>query len=201
MKPKVLISLLLIVLSIAGGVYFYGKEKGKEKISIKGIATEADSIPSGTARDSPFPDTETPAAFISAYICGKVKEPGVYEIEKGSRVNDLLAAAGGFAEGASETGVNLARVVEDGEMIYIPDVSETVNVTDGSDGSEYAGLININTADKERLMSLPGIGETKAAAIIQYRNKNGSFTNIEEIKKVSGIGENIFSEIEALITV
>ena len=144
---------------------------------------------------------------VLVYVCGSVVSPGVYELEDGSRVCDALEAAGGFSEGADENRINLAAGVRDGEMIFFPMVGEDIpeGATTDLATTEYAqaagqhGLININTADIALLCTLPGIGETRANAIIRSREEHGGFRDITEIRNVSGIGESLYSNIADLI--
>ena len=146
--------------------------------------------------------------FIVVYVCGAVVKAGVYELAADSRVNDAVLAAGGFAENADETFVNLAAPVSDGTKILIPTkeevesgtvAAESIDNTESTDGGP--GLININTASKEELKTLPGIGDGIAGKIIDYREKSGSFKTIEDIMKVSGIKDKLFSKIKDMITV
>ena len=152
---------------------------------------------------------------VVVYVCGAVKSPGVYELPGGSRMDDAVCAAGGFSEDADMTYVNLAAKVSDGSKLQIPTVQETADETlvrkidafDSDDinlnsaGSDGGGLININTASKEQLVTLPGIGDGIAGKIIKYRDENGSFKSIEDIMKVSGIKDKLFSKIKDHITV
>jgi len=148
-------------------------------------------------------------------VCGAVLSPGVYEMPYGARVVAAIEAAGGFVENAAVDYLNLARVLSDGEKLMVPTMeeAEALKETEASGkvsvgavsqgGSENgAGLsININTATKEELMELPGIGESKALSIIAYREENGAFGSIEEIMLVSGIKEGAFAKIKAYIRV
>ena len=145
-------------------------------------------------------------ACVYVYVCGSVVTPGVYELEQGSRVCDALEAAGGFSEGADENRINLAAGVRDGEMIFFPMVGEEIpdaaaGCAYGMEGPAEGGLININTADVTLLCTLPGIGESKAKAIIRYREEHGAFRDITEIRNVSGIGENLYRDIADLICI
>ena len=151
---------------------------------------------------------------IVVHISGEVINPGVYELDMNSRLCDAVLAAGGFTEDADEDYDNLAKYLEDGCQYKILSKTETEllmeneeNITDGEhtekEKSHYNndGILNINLATKEELMTLDGIGESKAAKIIDYRNENGSFKSIEDLKQISGIGNNIFSKISSYITV
>ena len=154
-----------------------------------------------------------PAAGVSeeltivVYICGSVQDPGVYELPAGSRVCDGLDAAGGFSEGADEKRINLAGMLEDGDMVFFPEVGEALAegasdyITGREEQSATGALININTAGEQALCTLPGIGSSKAQAIISYREEHGSFKDIKEIMNVNGIGENLFNQIKDLIRV
>lgn len=150
-------------------------------------------------------------------IKGMVTNPGVYEVDQTTRINDVIALAGGLLEGADTSKINLAKIVEDEMTIIIYSKEEIlekykeencvckpceiindacINNTDNT-----TNLININTATKEELKQIEGVGDTKAEAIIKYRNDNGPFKDIEEIKKVSGIGETLFEQIKIYITI
>jgi competence protein ComEA len=146
-------------------------------------------------------DAENDTVFV--YICGAVTNPGVYEMDSGSRICDVLDQAGGFSEDASTTYLNLAEFVSDGQKVYVPTQEElTVELFAEEDAAEAgSGKININTASKEVLVTLPGIGESKADSIIAYRTEHGGFSSIEEIMEIPGIKEAVFSKIKELITV
>lgn len=137
------------------------------------------------------------------HICGAVKHPGVYKLEEGSRVYQAIEQAGGFAEEADEDYLNQADVLSDGRKLYVPTREETELqgfLPEQKDGQDE-GLVNINTASEEVLLTLPGIGEGKAKSIIAYREKNGRFQSIEEIMKVEGIKEGLFHKVKDSITV
>ena len=152
-------------------------------------------------------------SFMEVYICGAVKSPGVYELPEGSIVDDALKLAGGTLPEAERDYINLAARLSDGDMIYFPYASESDAEADvhtgrtdsktaaGNGNRETDDKVDINTASKEELMTLPGIGESKASAIVDYREKGGPFSDIEDIKKVNGIGEKLFDRIKDLIRV
>ena len=157
---------------------------------------------------------ETAVQTITVYLCGEVKQPGVYILENGSRLYQAIEAAGGLTDEAQAEAVNLARVLSDSEQIRIPNVSETTassipqtadilpsSGAESSGSSLQTGLVNINQASVSELMQLPGIGQVKAEAIVQYRTSNGSFASIDEIKNVPGIKEAAFEKIKGMITV
>lgn len=138
------------------------------------------------------------ASAICVYVCGAVKRPGVVELPEGSRVNDALEAAGGFAEDASRDHVNLAAKVADGEKLFFPTCEEAASEAVGESGD---GLININTASAEELCALPGIGASRAADIIRYRESEGAFAACEDIMKVAGIKTSVYDKIKDRIKV
>lgn len=146
--------------------------------------------------------------YVFVYVCGAVIEPGVYSLVEGSRLVDAIHAAGGFADDAWQEGINLARVVVDAEQIYVATEEEHLlgivsmsNASISSESSNDNGKINLNTATKEQLMTLPGIGEAKAESILAYRQQNGAFSCIEDIMNISGIKETVFDKIKEFITV
>ena len=141
---------------------------------------------------------------IVVHVIGEVKKPGVIKLKKGSRIIDAINKCGGQTEEADLSKINLAYVLDDGSQIYIPRIKEDIqnttimkteagenvivnNVTQGED--EKSIKVNLNTATLEKLMTLPGVGESTAKKIIEYRNQNKKFNSVDELKNVSGIGE------------
>ena len=137
-----------------------------------------------------------PREIICVHVCGFVKHPGVYELPIGSRIYQAIEKAGGFRKQADTTGLNQAELLDDGVQIYIPSKAETKK-----NSESISSKVNINTASKEELMTLTGIGEAKAEAIIAYRDKHGKFKKIDDIMNISGIKEGMFAKIEGDITV
>ena len=151
---------------------------------------------------------------MAVYVCGAVRQPGVYYVAGSAIRETAVQMAGGFTDDADVTYVNLAQNVVAGEQIYIPTMEETNGIsserdTDGTPvqdapagtNVETDGKININTAGKDALMTLPGIGESKADAIIAYREAQGKFQNTEELMNIRGIKEGIYNKIKDLIIV
>lgn len=162
---------------------------------------------------------------LVVHICGAVSAPGVYELPAGSRIIDAVEAGGGFLPEADEACCNLAEEIVDGCQIYIMTKTESCadgqtekkagiqtspdsdmqttdrNVRSNSATALENGLVNLNTADVAALMTLPGIGESRAKAIISYREQHGAFAKIEDIMKISGIKQAAFSKIKDKITV
>ncbi len=150
-------------------------------------------------------EQETESGAVYVYVCGAVNNPGVYELSSDSRVYEALEMAGGITDDAAATALNLAERIYDGQQIYVPTWEEFQEGWTSSSAAEEAGdasaLININTATKEELMTLTGIGETRAESIIAYREENGPFAAIEDLMLVSGIKEASFEKIKDYITV
>ncbi len=137
---------------------------------------------------------------LTVYVCGAVKSPGVYELHGNSRVYEAVALAGGMTKDAALAAVNQAELLSDGQMIVIPTVEEQQAVSEAEEAREE-GLVNINSADLEDLKTLPGIGDSKARSILAYREKNGAFQTIDDIKNVEGIGDGVFAKLENCIKV
>ncbi|WP_371298596.1 helix-hairpin-helix domain-containing protein [Schaedlerella sp.] len=160
---------------------------------------------------------------IFVYVCGAVNTPGVYELEAGARLYEAIARAGGVREDGAEESINQAQAVSDGERLYIPTDEEVRQGLDayllsgsaggdaaagsqsavpgGPSGSSAGGKVNINTASREELKTLNGIGDTRAGSIVVYRESNGSFGSIEDLMKVEGIKEGVFNKLKDDITV
>ena len=156
-------------------------------------------------------------AFYKVHICGEVYEPGVYDVEQGLCIADLIDLAGGATDSACLAAVNLAMEAGDGQRIYVPSFEEVEqgsslyygdsslsymgNSGNSSVGSAYGNIVNINTAGTRELEELPGIGPTTAKKIIDHRNKYGNFKSKEELLDISGIGPKKYGELEGLIRI
>ena len=155
--------------------------------------------------------TETEnSTTLYADIKGAVQHPGIYKIEDNMRVNDLVELAGGVLKEADDKQVNFAKIVTDQAVIYIPKKGEEIPVTlvesqedNEIEGKEETnkGRVNINTATKEMLQTVSGIGEKKAEAILTFREENGSFKTVDDLKNVSGIGEKTVEKLKEGLTV
>lgn len=196
-----LASLALFVVAALGG-------------SRGGVVIERENAPATAAAattetSSAASTPESVAVSIFVHIDGAVVAPGVYGLTGAHpRVNDAVIAAGGLAEDADTSALNLAAVLSDGEKIHVPRQGEVVagqassGAASGSDvGASSSGAININTATAEELDSLPGIGPSTAAAIVEDRERNGPFASPEDLMRVSGIGEGKFSKLKDQIRV
>ena len=143
-------------------------------------------------------------SLLTVHVCGEVVSPGVYMISDGSRYIDAIEAAGGFTDAASQISLNLASFVSDGEQIIVPSAAEyeSQSAAESVKASEAEqSLIDINTADATELKKLSGIGDARAAAIISYRERNGPFGSISDIKNVDGVGESLYEKIKDYIKV
>ena len=205
--------------------YEDGNREAESNLGDTGQNREAEPNAGSTDRTehSDAPSEEAPTLVV--HICGAVAAPGVYELPTGSRIIDAVEAGGGFLPEADEACCNLAEAIEDGCQIYIMTKTESCadgqtekkagiqtspdgglqttdrNVRSNSAPALDSGLVNLNTADVAALMTLPGIGESRAKAIISYREQHGAFVKIEDIMKISGIKQAAFSKIKDKITV
>jgi len=188
------ILIVLVNLIITGAVVIFMSRPAPKTIAIE-VATPA-PVPSLTP---PLPRQ------IVVYVSGAVQSPGVYTLPDGARVDDALRAAGGPAADADLARINLARRLHDEEQVYVPRQGEAnppvpaAGATSG--GSTTSGRLNINTATATELATLPGIGPALAQRIVEYRQTHGPFARIEDLKKVSGIGDKVFERIKDLITI
>lgn len=221
-----------ILIVILSAVYKY-VFKGSGDITLQGFKSgKTASVTETTASDDYYhetgiqvtvqdmaPATVETVRLISVYICGEVRNPGIYEAPQGAMLNDIIEDAGGLTENASVNNINLVYQITENMSIYIPSEDEIKNGFTGGDiirqdgvyvwgnssgGSSEPGgstlMVNINTAALDELKSLPGIGEVTAQAIIDYRNTT-PFSAIEDIKNVTGIGDSKFNRIKDYICV
>ena len=173
-----------------------------------GLETESEELQNSEEAETPQESRD-----IYVYVCGAVVTPGVYQMPEGSRVCDVFQRAGGLTQEAATDYWNQARILQDGEMIYVPMEEQAQErspeewASAGSSGNAHPTeddenkKVNINTATKEDLMTLPGIGESKALAILAYRKEQGGFTSVEDIKNIPGIKDAVFSKIVDYITI
>ena len=134
------------------------------------------------------------ARKVFVHVAGAVKEPGVYELNTDSRVIEAVKKAGGFTDGADTDSLNLADKVQDSQKIMVTDINKTVQSQ--AIAAETEQSINLNTATAEQLEELSGVGETIAKRIIEFREEKGSFSSVDELKEVEGIGEKKFAKIK-----
>lgn len=185
-RMKMLALVLILFIGLIGC-----RKEDAEKISLELTETQYEDEGEKESKD-----TAEDIEYIYVYVCGAVNQEGVYELPAGSRVYEAVEKAGGFREDADTRNVNQAKVLEDEERIYVPMIGEEVQPD-----SEENEKININKASKEELMTLPGVGESRAESIVKYREGQGAFQSIEDIMQVSGIKEGLFEKIKDLITI
>ena len=181
------VGILAVVAIIAGTVMFSNNNKQSKEVS-----AESESLVT----------EETVVDKVWVDIGGEVKSPKVVELDDGSRVQDAIEAAGGLTSDADITNLNRAALVNDGDKIYVPAVGDESGVSGSTSGgvSTTGGKVNINTADSEELQTITGVGPATAEKIISYRESNGRFKAIEDIKNVSGIGDKTFEKMKESIT-
>lgn len=161
----------------------------------------------GKLEPEDVPGEESPVTLMLVDVKGAVKNPGVYEAKEGERVNDMIEKAGGMLKDGEKNAVNFAMKVTDEMIIYVPYIGEEEEVVNSNAvGNETTdptseGTVNINKASETELLELPGVGPSKAAAIMEYREQNGGFSAKEDLKKISGIGEKTYEKLEAFISI
>lgn len=202
----------IVLLGIAVFLLVTQQEKEDKELLIETSSTTEVTV--DTKKEQDQANDESKSAKIYVDISGAVKQPGVYQLPEGSRLFDLLKQAGGLTEDAAIQTVNQAMIIQDQQKIIILTQAQaqsidTENINNNAHleeksaekSSKEAGKININQADLTQLQQLSGIGEKKAQAIIDYRNENGSFKTIEDLAKVTGIGEKTVEKLRDSITI
>ena len=207
-KQKIIVIAIAGIVAIGIMYFIYNKNQVKEDINI-----ENEILVNNVSTN----ENNTNDDMVIIHITGSVKNPGIVKLKEESRIEDAIEAAGGLTENADITKVNLAYVVEDGTKIKIPSASEEdigdEDIIDSKSGDNIiieentissnnsTQTININKATEKEFETLPGIGPSLASKIIEYRNQNGKFGSIEDIKNVNGIGDSKYEKIKDLITV
>ena len=209
---------MVVVIIVTLTLFLSGCEKEKEASGIEEISleetaesgeTEEEDLSGETQEEDKEESGEEPGS-IFVYVCGQVAAPGVYELPGGARVYQAIEMAGGTLEGASPESLNLAQQAEDGQKIYVPTEEEaqtgaalqdTPGGVQDTASDQAAGKVNLNTAGLEELMTLTGIGQTRAEAILAYREEEGDFRSPEDIMNVEGIKEGIYEKLKDEITV
>lgn len=197
---KVKGSVLFVCLIIGMGLFWMSRQ-GEE------VEEAATSLAETTILPQEVEDKTTVSTVIYVDVKGEVHHPGVYQMKAENRVKDLIEAAGGFTPLADDHKLNLSQLLEDQMVIVVPKKGEEVNSelaqapTSQKKEVGKEGKVNINTATVEELKTLKGIGEKKAEAIIEYRKKNGSFNNKEELMKVRGIGKKLYESFQERVIV
>lgn len=187
-------------------LFYYLQQDSKEE-SFESITTIPQQQSEQFNTDNKI-DEQPTILNIMVDVKGEVVSPGVYELTTEDRVIDAIQLAGGYTNEAETNLVNHAQKLQDEMVIYIPKMGEELadllieqTVTSVQASKNSTGKININTADESQLTTLPGIGPSKAQAIIAYREETGSFKNIEDLTNVSGIGDKTFEKLKELIDI
>lgn len=184
MKNKIIISLILLSLFLISGAVNVFKENNviteevKQEITENGQKLESD---------------------ITVYVSGAINHPGTVKLAEGSSVADAIAHSGGALLTADLSKLNLSEALKDGQQLNVPEKPLKIINGEAMVGDTKHSKVNINTADEKELDTLPGIGPAMAKAIIYYRNNNGGFKNIEELKNIKGIGDSKYKKIEDCI--
>ena len=193
---SIILAFVCSLVVIIGGLFYFNQSKTEDYsgVSFSNISNETNN------KDEKAEDKHDEKIFVD--VKGAVKHPGVFETTKDKRVKDLIEEAGGLLDDADTSTLNLSQKVKDQMVIYVLKHGEKPKqISDGGSSSSNADVININTANKEQLMKISGVGKTKAEAIISYREKNGDFKKKEDITKVRGIGKATFEKIKDKIEV
>ncbi len=217
-KQKIILAIIISIILLITFAYIYKNiysvDESSEIIINNDMQIENNLVQNEENQENNLKEEEK----VVVHVIGEVNNPGVVTLKEGARIIDAINEAGGKTEEADLSKINLAYVIEDGTQIYIPRINENLNEielmtqdagsstiisnseTDNEENSKEV-KVNINTANKEKLETLPGIGETTAQKIIDYREANGKFNSIEDIKNVSGIGDAKFNSLKDKITV
>ena len=193
---SIILAFVCSLVLIIGGLFYFNQNKTEDYsgVSFSNISNETNN------KDEKAEDKHDEKIFVD--VKGAVKHPGVFETTKDKRVKDLIEEAGGLLDDADTSTLNLSQKVKDQMIIYVLKHGEKPKqISDGGSSSSNTDVININTANKEQLMKISGVGKTKAEAIISYREKNGDFKKKEDITKVRGIGKATFDKIKDKIEV
>lgn len=193
---------IFAIAATALAIFFYNSAQGEAVVSYESINSVNQNTQNNQSSDGLRSNQPAQPSEILIYIdvAGKVRTPGVYQLPEGSRVIDALAAAGGAKRGISTSHINLARKLSDGEQIFISNKKVVLRPPVGGRNAIITGKVSINSANKPELDSLPGIGPVLADRIIKYRSANGPFAALEDLLKVSGIGESIFAKMSTRLT-
>ena len=197
-KKKSAIAVCAVIL--CGVIYFYaGYTPGSDAVVTESFRDVSDETGSGEKAAPAEKAASDKKVYI--HICGEVKKPGVYIFDREPRVMEVVQRAGGFTKKADPSAINQAESVADGTQLQIVRKGGKNNAGGSEKNTESSGKINLNQASKEDLMTISGIGESKASQIIAYREANGRFSRIEDIMNISGIKNGIFEKIKDFITV
>lgn len=194
-REKMIVALIMLIVL----VFFISKKKSKDNVNLSD-SNNINQVINIENNEILEVENDNSNEEIYVHICGRVKNPGLIKLSSNSRVIDAVEASGGVFEDADLDKINLAKKLKDEERVYIPKIEDKTNLVNIDDENLEGGQININTAEKSELETLPGIGPKMAEKIIEYRQKE-DFSSIDDIKGVSGIGDKKFEEIKKLICI
>lgn len=234
-KDKIIKLSIIFIIFILCGCLYSCKDSEKTVVSLEGrvqdssnktdsesksdITSDNDKVTSDnivkdndnkTSDDIEPQNNKEAEKLIYVYICGEVQNPGVYQVDEGARMYQVVDLAGGILETGAQNYLNLAETVTDGQKVVVPtkeeakQLEETPQIEANKETKQEEAssqYININTADEATLTTLPGIGASKAKSIISYRDSKGGFQSIEELMKIEGIKEGVYNKVKDMITV
>lgn len=195
-KKEAYVVALLIFAILSGSGILIWRDRTSGEITVTTIVGDEPIMGEASSSVGQEPSSKD-AIYVD--VSGAVNKPGVYELEKGARVFHAIEHAGGITEDAYVDNINLATVLYDAQKVHVPRKYESSS-HESEVATEYSGKVRINTASSEELQTLPGIGVVIAQRIVKYREQNGPFASIEDIRQVSGIGEKTYHEIKDMVT-
>lgn len=200
--PALATAAAVLVLVAAVGVGWFALRDGASAVPASGATSPTVIVPEASP-DETGPSDPAPGGGVVVHVVGQVASPGLITLASGARVADAVEAAGGALDGADLSGVNLARIVVDGEQIVIPLPGEAIAPPPGAvvPGGAGGGLVDLNSADAATLDGLPGIGPVLAERIVAWRTENGPFSSVDQLGEVSGIGPAVLDKVRDLVRV
>ena len=221
---KILIGLSLIGVIIAGFFMINGQSSRRSNVAelaqetVTSSEAELEEISTGTKKNSqkekaePQTSSSAESEFLTVDVKGAVKNPGIYQLKKTSRINDAIQKAGGLTTDADSKSINLAQKLTDEAVVYVATVGENAaSVASGTGQSSTLGTsevasqkgnkVNLNTANLSELQTVSGIGQKRAQDILDYREANGKFNSVDDLKNVSGVGAKTLEKLKEYVTV
>lgn len=221
---KILIGLSLIGLIIAGFFMINGQSSRRSNVAelaqetVTSSGAESEKISIGTKKNSqkekaePQTSSSAESEFLTVDVKGAVKNPGIYQLKKTSRINDAIQKAGGLTTDADSKSINLAQKLTDEAVVYVATMGENAASVSSNTGqsstsgtsevaSQKGNKVNLNTADLSELQTISGIGQKRAQDILDYREANGKFNSVDDLKNVSGVGAKTLEKLKEYVTV
>lgn len=217
---KILIGLSLIGLIIAGFFMINGQSSRQSNVAelAQETVTSSGAVSTGTKKNSqkekaePQTSSSEESEFLTVDVKGAVKNPGIYQLKKTSRINDAIQKAGGLTTDADSKSINLAQKLTDEAVVYVATMGENAASVSSNTGqsstsgtsevaSQKGNKVNLNTADLSELQTISGIGQKRAQDILDYREANGKFNSVDDLKNVSGVGAKTLEKLKEYVTV